>query len=149
MYLKIKLSTKKFAIMAFIIANFSSSIVASKKPQQNLFIWYGLEENFSNPKYRLYSDRELSNRVENPILTGRTKLHCARSTKEAQEALKHGADINAQDNNGLTPIQYMIMRNFTSVGIFLLEHKARISQDDKRVLYAQYKKYKKLYPTKF
>ena len=37
---------------------------------------------------------------------GRTALHCLVNTKAAKVVLEHGADVNAVDNNGHTPLYY-------------------------------------------
>ena len=158
MYRTAKLFNKKLVVLFFTSLICTAQIISSDHASKNIILIYGLEPQFSNPHYTLYSDRDLSAAAKEndnlpPLVLGRTKLHCASLIKEAQEALKYGADINAVDNNGLTAIQFMIIRKCYSTAVYLLNNKAKISAADKKYLMQQYKleylQQKALFPKKF
>lgn len=127
MYRTAKLFNKKLVVLFFTSLICTAQIISSDHASKNIILIYGLEPQFSNPRASLI--------------------------KEAQEALKYGADINAVDNNGLTAIQFMIIRKCYSTAVYLLNNKAKISAADKKYLMQQYKleylQQKALFPKKF
>ena len=147
MYRTVKPLNKKLVALLFMSIICTAKIIAGDDASQNIRLAHGLETHFTDPRYTLYSDRDLSARSITPVFTGRTKLHCVTSIKEAQEALQYGADINAVDNNGYTPIQYLIMRKNYPTAIYLLQHDARICDADKSYLLSKFHQYKNKFAT--
>ena len=50
---------------------------------------------------------------------GITPLHCVQTFEEAHDLVKSGCDINARDNDLLTPIQYMMYHNRQEIAVYL------------------------------
>lgn len=142
---------KRYAFLLFmmIISN-SSIILTSQSSNPSFLICKGFEIYFTDPGYVLYSDKDApafisrydgSNppRLLPPVLFGRTQLHCAKSAWHAHKTLKYGADINAQDNNGCTPLGYMYMRKQTTIARYLEKNGAKLSTQDKKYIFQLYK----------
>lgn len=50
---------------------------------------------------------------------GITPLHCVKTMDEAEAVMRYGPDINAQDINKLTPIDYMIIHGRSDIVAYL------------------------------
>ncbi len=50
---------------------------------------------------------------------GITPLHCAKTIKDADNLVRCGCDVNARDNDGLTPMQYMMYHNRKQIAVYL------------------------------
>ena len=50
---------------------------------------------------------------------GMTPLHCATTIQEAQKLVQCGCDVNARDNDGLTPMQYMMYHDRKEIAVYL------------------------------
>jgi len=44
--------------------------------------------------------------------------------------VEHGADVNAKDNNGITPLMYAVEKGDSEVVAFLVEHGAKVNAKD-------------------
>ncbi len=76
---------------------------------------------------------------------GITPLHCAQKLEDAQKIVSYGPDINARDNNLLTPVQYMIYHNRKDIAQYLISIGARFNKVD-RLRIAAIKRNKQKYP---
>lgn len=76
-----------------------------------------------------------------------TPLHFAQTEKQVTELLKYGPDINAQDVNGVTPIQYMINNGNISAIMTMKEHGAKMSRED-QIAYINLLKQECIYKTR-
>ena len=61
---------------------------------------------------------------------GITPLHCAQTIEDAQKLVKYGCDINARDNDLLTPIQYMMYHNRREIAVYLFSQGAQFNRKD-------------------
>ncbi len=61
---------------------------------------------------------------------GITPLHCVTTIEEAKNLMKSGCDINARDNDLLTPMQYMMYHDRRNIAVYLFSHGAKLSRKD-------------------
>lgn len=60
-----------------------------------------------------------------------TPLHLAETVQQVTGFLEYGADMNAQDMYGFTPLQYMLDGNHLLAATYLIEQGAQINKDDR------------------
>lgn len=90
-----------------------------------------------SPSYQ--RSKRIPDRVSNKAL-GITPLHCVTSIQQAAEIIYYGPDINAQTNEGFTPIQCMIYDKRFDIACYLQKQGARVTKNEIQQI-STYKKY--------